>query len=64
MRHYFWLLDHPGALLALGACTILAFAWPLHDMYSGAVAVAMMVVAAGMAIWAYFRSPAPTAPGR
>ena len=64
MHYYFWLLDHPAALLALGAGTILAFAWPLHDVYSGAVAVAMMVVAAGLAIWAYFHSPAPIAPGQ
>ncbi|HVH74960.1 MAG TPA: hypothetical protein VM755_08585 [Stellaceae bacterium] len=58
MRHYFWLLDHPGALLALGAGTILAFAWPLQDVYSGAVAAMMMVVAAGLAIRAHFHSAA------
>lgn len=56
MHHYFWLLDHPAALLALGAVTILAFAWPLHDVYSGGVAGVMMVAAAGLAIRAHFQS--------
>ena len=56
MNRYFWLLEHPAALLALVATAILAFAWPLEDVPSLVVAAVMMVVAAGITIRAHFHS--------
>jgi uncharacterized membrane protein YhaH (DUF805 family) len=56
MNRYFWLLDHPAALWALVAGTILAFAWPLQDVPACVVAALMMVVAAGITIRAHFHS--------
>jgi hypothetical protein len=56
MHRYFWLLDHPAALLALVAGMILAFAWPLGDVPACVLAALMMVVAAGVTIRAHFHS--------
>ena len=54
MHRYFWPADHPAALLALVATAILAFAWPLENVPACVLAAVMMVVAAGIAIWAHF----------
>jgi hypothetical protein len=56
MHRYFWLLDHPAALLALVAGMILAFAWPLQDVPACVLAALMIVVAAGITIRAHFHS--------
>jgi len=50
MHRYFWLLDHPAALLALVATAIFVFAWPLQDVPSFVVAAVMMVVVTGICI--------------
>ena len=56
MRRDFWPADHPNALLALVAIVILVFAWPLENVPACVVAAAMMIIAAGIAIRAHFRS--------
>lgn len=56
MHRYFWLLDHPAALLALVAVMILAFAWPLRDVPGCVLAALMMVVATGIAIRVHFHA--------
>ncbi len=56
MYRYGWVTDHPAALLALGALVILVFAWPQQNVPACALAVAMMVGAAGITMWAHLRS--------
>lgn len=56
MRRDFWPADHPTALLALVAVVILVFAWPLENLPACVVAAVVMVIAAGIAIRAHFRS--------
>jgi MFS superfamily sulfate permease-like transporter len=56
MNRYFWLADHPAALLALVATAILVFAWPSENVPACALAAVMMVVAGGIAIRAHFHS--------
>jgi len=56
MHRYFWPADHPAALLALVAAAILVFAWPSESVPACVLAAVMMVVAAGIAIRAHFRS--------
>jgi MFS superfamily sulfate permease-like transporter len=56
MHRYFWPADHPAALLALVATAILVFAWPSENVPACVLAAVMMVVAAGIAIRAHFRS--------
>jgi MFS superfamily sulfate permease-like transporter len=56
MHGYFWPVNHPAALLALGAMAILAFAWPLENVPACVVAAVMIVVAAGITIRARIHS--------
>jgi MFS superfamily sulfate permease-like transporter len=56
MHRYFWPADHPAALLALVGTAILFFAWPSENVPASVLAAVMMVVAAGIAIRAHFRS--------
>ena len=56
MYRYFWPADHPAALLALVATAILVFAWPSENVPACVFAAVIMVVAAGIAIRAHFRS--------
>jgi MFS superfamily sulfate permease-like transporter len=55
MNRYFWPAGHTAVPLALVATAIL-FAWPLENVPACALAAVMMVVAAGIAIRAHFRS--------
>jgi hypothetical protein len=56
MHRYFWPAEHPAALLALVAMTILAVAWPLENVSACVLAAVMIVGAAGITIRAHFRS--------
>ena len=56
MYRYFWPADHPAALLALVATSILVFAWPMENVLACVLAAVVMVVAAGITIRAHFQS--------